>query len=322
MLVTVVGSYPKIPNRPRPARLRNAYARLDSGDISAAAVAEVERLVTVEMLAEQAQAGVELLTDGQVRWADEVTYIAARLDNVSLGGLVRFFDTNTYYREPQVRGPLRWQAPVTLADYEFARVRTDRPLKPVLTGPYTLARHSRDEHYGSFQALVTAYAEALNQEARALQAVGPPLIQFNEPSVCRHPEDAALALRAWRTLLDGIEVETAVYFYHGLPGAALASAVEAGFTTAGLDLTLEGAIDALADGPRPAKLAAGVIDARTTLMEPRDAVAARVEAAARLAGEDLYLNPNMGLEYLPREQAQAKLALLARTVADLRGGTQ
>ncbi len=68
MIVTVVGNYPKIPNRPRPARLRNAYARLDRGEITWDEMTKVQDQVTIEVLKEQAEAGVELVTDGQIRW--------------------------------------------------------------------------------------------------------------------------------------------------------------------------------------------------------------------------------------------------------------
>jgi len=322
VLVTVVGNYPKIPNRPRVARLRNAYSRLDRGEISREDFARVQDEVTREVLREQVEAGVDLVTDGQIRWEDEQTYIAGGLKGVALNGLTRFFDTNTYYREPIIEGPVSWQAPITVRDYEFAAENSERPVKPVLTGPCTLARLSHDNHYGNVEALALALAEALNAEARALQSAGATLIQINEPAVTWHPEDTAIAAKAWRRLLDGLSVETAVYFYFGPADGALATAVESGFTTVGIDATLPGALEALRRGPTPRKLAAGVIDSRTTRLEPVDVIAARVrEVASVVAPEDLYVNPNMGLEFLPREQAQAKLARLVVGVNKARGET-
>lgn len=315
MILTVVGSYPKVPNRPRPGRLRTALARLDRGEISPGELARVEDEVTIEVVREQEEAGVELLTDGQVRWLDEQTYVAGRLAGISLGGLARSFDTNTYFREPIVEREIAWRGPITLRDYEFAREHATRPVKPVLTGPYTLARLSRDESYGSLESLALAYAEALNQEAKALTQAGPPLIQFNEPAITKHPEDVALVQNVWRRLLDGIDAETAAYFYFGPPGGAVGAAVEAGFTTVGVDATIAGVLEALASGPRPAKLGAGVIDARTTRMESSEEIGGRIERALTLMdGDNLYVNPNQGLEFLPREQAQAKLVNLAEAV--------
>jgi len=320
MLVTVVGNYPKIPDRPLPARLRTALARLDRGDITVEELNKVADSVTVEVMAEQADAGIELITDGQVRWQDEQTYIASKLGGISINGLTRFFDTNTYYREPVIDGNVTWQEPILVRDYEFAKEKATRPVKPVLTGPYTLARLSRNEHYGRLDDLVMDYARALNQEAKALQAAGPTLLQVNEPAITVHPADQAIALEAWKALLAGLTVETAVYFYFEAPGAAVATAVSAGFTTVGVDGTIDGVLEAIPANGRPQKLALGAVDSRTTRLEPVDQVAALVKKALGLVSSDnLYVNPNQGLEYLPREQAKAKLVRLVEGVNRARG---
>jgi 5-methyltetrahydropteroyltriglutamate--homocysteine methyltransferase len=321
MLTTVVGNYPKIPNLPKPARLRNALARLDRGEISPEQLAKVEDEVTIEVIREQEAAGIELVTDGQIRWFDEQTYLAGRLDGVSLNGLIRFFDTNTYYRQPFVEGPIGWREPVLQHDYRLAKEHATRPVKPVITGPYTLARLSHDEAGLGFEKIVLELAEALNQEARSLAGDSPPLIQFNEPAITREQNNLALAERAWRRLLEGIDIETAVYFYFGRPGGAVATAQAAGFTTVGVDFTEPGTVDDLRAGPRPAKLAAGIMDSRTTRLEDVDVLAVRVREALAFAEPDnLYVNPNMGLEFLPREQARAKLVRLVEGVNQVRGG--
>src|SRR6476620_9257214 len=133
MLVTVVGNYPKIPDRPLPARLRTALARLDRGDITVDELNKVADSVTIEVMAEQVDAGIELITDGQIRWQDEQTYLAGKLGGISLNGLTRFFDTNTYYREPVIEGPIEWKSPILVRDYIFARDNAKRPVKTVLT---------------------------------------------------------------------------------------------------------------------------------------------------------------------------------------------
>src|SRR3989304_3339171 len=102
MRTTGVGGYPKIPNRPRPARLRAAIARLDRGEITPEELAQVEDEVTIEVIQEQVEAGLDLISDGQVRWEDDQTHIMRRLAGVEIGGLQRYLDTNTYYRQPEV----------------------------------------------------------------------------------------------------------------------------------------------------------------------------------------------------------------------------
>jgi 5-methyltetrahydropteroyltriglutamate--homocysteine methyltransferase len=319
LIVTVVGNYPKIPNRPRPARLRNAYARLDRGEITWDEVKKVQDQVTIEVLKEQADAGVELVTDGQIRWDDEQTYLAGAMGGIEITGLIRFFDTNTFYREPVIGGPISYKGPITVRDFEFAKANSERPVKPVLTGPLTLARLSKNEHYSDQVSVALAFAEALNQEAKALVSAGATIVQFNEPGACRYQDDASFASKVWRRLLDGVSAEAAVYFYFGVPGAALGPAVEAGFTTAGIDLVDPRGAAGMKAGPRPQKLAAGVIDSRNTRLETVDQIVARVTDAAGVVGSDnLYVNPNMGLEFLPREQAYDKLVRLAEGVRKAR----
>jgi 5-methyltetrahydropteroyltriglutamate--homocysteine methyltransferase len=317
VIVTAVGNYPKIPNRPRPARLRNAYARLDRGDITREEFAKVQDQVTLEVIKEQVDAGLELVTDGQIRWEDEVTYLAGALGGIEITGLIRFFDTNTFYREPLITGPVVYRGPITVRDYEFASANSARPVKPVLTGPITLARLCK--HSADNLSVALAFAEALNQEAKALVAAGATQVQFNEPAACRFQEDASSASKVWKRLLDGISAETAVYFYFGWPAAALAPAVESGFTTVGVDFTDARGAQHVGAGPKPRKLAAGVVDSRNTRLESVDQIVSRIREAAALAGPDnLYVNPNMGLEFLPREQAYDKLVRLVAGVNEAR----
>ena len=89
MLTTVVGNYPKTPDRPRPPKLRSAIARFDRGEIAADELRRVEDEVTVEVIQEQAQAGLDIITDGQIRWGDDQTYFARRMAGFSISRLIR-----------------------------------------------------------------------------------------------------------------------------------------------------------------------------------------------------------------------------------------
>src|SRR5438093_12459205 len=109
MKTTVVGSYPKIPNRPRPARLRQAINRRDRGEITSEELARVADEVTIEAIQEQVDAGVDVVTDGQIRWDDDQTYVTMSMGGVERGGLQRYLDTNTYYRQPEIVGPVSWK---------------------------------------------------------------------------------------------------------------------------------------------------------------------------------------------------------------------
>src|SRR5439155_7130558 len=118
--VTVIGSYPKPPREGEEFRLRKSLQALDRGEATAEDVAAAEDELTWEILAEQAVAGVDLVTDGQVRWDDPLTRIAEGLEGFSVSGLLRFFDNNTYFRQPVVKGPVRREEPILVEELRFA----------------------------------------------------------------------------------------------------------------------------------------------------------------------------------------------------------
>src|SRR5574341_1058709 len=170
------------------------------GEISNEDLSRVEAEVTVEVIGEQIEAGVDIVTDGQVRWDDDQTYIARRLEGIEIGSLERYLDTNTYYRQPEVTGPVAWQAPILVRDYQFAKANSSKPVKAIVTGPYTLAALSLDKHYNSREKLTMALAEARAQH-----------IQVNDPVILQNKDDAQSAARALTLMLDGVSAETAVY---------------------------------------------------------------------------------------------------------------
>ena len=182
---TVVGNYPRIGDRHELQKLRRALAQRDRGELSGEDLARVEDEVTREVLEEQANAGTSLVTDGQIRWGDAQTYIAGNLEGIKITGLLRYFDSNTYFRQPVVEGPVRWKRPILVRDFQFAKEHSSRPVKPVLTGPLTLARQLLNENlfgerhpYGrsllgtreSLSGLDASAFEALTDEARRLGA--------------------------------------------------------------------------------------------------------------------------------------------------------
>ncbi len=316
MRTTAVGHYPKIPNRPRPARLRQAIARLDRGEITAQELARVEDEVTIEVIGEQVEAGLDLITDGQIRWDDDQTYIARRLEGFEIGGLIRYFDTNTYYRQPSVVRPVRWREPVLVRDYEFAARHSQKPVKALITGPYTLAALSTDSHYGDLRGLVLDLADALHEEALALAAAGAPVIQINEPAILRHKEHAPLLLEALTRMLDGVQAETALYTWFGDTDGILPQLLELPVDVIGLDFVWgPGNWEALKRTVFTKGLGFGIVDARNTKMESSEEIAEQIQRVSEFVpSERLYVNPSCGLEYLPREAAFEKLKRLVEGV--------
>ncbi|MEX2238324.1 MAG: methylcobamide--CoM methyltransferase [Dehalococcoidia bacterium] len=310
MITTVTGSYPKVPNRPRPARLRNALNKADRGELSAEDVAKVRDEVTIEVINEQIEAGLDQITDGHIRWDDELTYFARALSGVTLNGLFRYFDTNTYYRQPVINGAVGWQAPVTVADYEFAAANSSRPVKVALPGPFSLAALSIDEHYaGRSGDLVMDLARAVNAEARALAAAGAPVIQLNEPVLTRRKEDVSLASRAIAAAFEGVNTRKQVNFYYGDVDGILGALGDLPVDVLGLDFVMGPAnYDAIKAVSVNKTISAGIFDARNTRLETDEQMAESLRRIRDIHADDrLEVSPNMGLEFLPRERAQEKL---------------
>lgn len=310
MLTTVVGSYPKIPNRPRPAKLRAAIARFERGEIGLDELRRVEDEVTIEVIQEQVEAGIDIVSDGQIRWEDDQTYFARRMDGFTIDGLIRYFDTNTYYRQPMVTGTVQWRQPITVEDYRFAAAHSPRPLKALVTGPYTLAALSANEHYGSFGELVLALARELRQEVLALEKAGAPIIQVNEPAILKRKEDFPLFRQALERMMEGVAAEVHLYTWFGDIEGLFPHIMELPFSAIGLDFVMGPAnYEIIRRAPFTKKLGLGIVDARNTKLETVEEIVERIRRVTDVVALDsLYVNPSCGLEYLPRETAEAKLA--------------
>jgi 5-methyltetrahydropteroyltriglutamate--homocysteine methyltransferase len=306
---TVVGNYPKIPNRPRPARLRQAINRRDRGEITNEELARIEDEVTIEVIQEQIEAGLDIVTDGQIRWDDDQTYIMRRLGNVEIGALQRYLDTNTYYREAEVTGALSWREPILVRDYRFAVENSARPVKAIITGPYTLAALSLDKHYGSREKLTMALAEELRNEVQALAEAGASIIQVNDPVIVFNKEDATIFCRALTRMLDGVQVEKAVYTWFGSVDGILPALLDLPVQTIGLDFVSgRDNWEALRSARFDKKLGAGIVDGRNTRIESIEQIGESLRRLSEFVpGDSIYVNPSCGLEYLPRETAFEKL---------------
>lgn len=309
MQTTAVGAYPKIPNRPRPARLRLAINRRDRGEITNDDLARVQDEVTIEVIGEQIEAGLDIITDGQVRWDDDQTYIPRHMKGVEIGGLQRYLDTNTYYRQPEIVGDIALAEAVTVRDYTFAAENSSKPVKAIVPGPVTLAALSLDKHYNDREKLTMAFAGALRAEVEALAAAGAAHIQVNDPVVAIQKDSGPLAAKALTAMLDGISAETGVYTWFSGAYGVLPALLDTPADVIGLDFVSgRDNWEALKEVNFTKKLGFGVVDGRNTRLETENEIADAVKRVSEFVPQErLYVNPSCGLEYLPRETAFEKL---------------
>jgi 5-methyltetrahydropteroyltriglutamate--homocysteine methyltransferase len=322
VIATAVSHYPKLGDQPGQQRLRLAIARVDRGEAAPEEIEQAAGEMTRAALQEQEVSGLDLLTDGQIRWQDPITYLAARMHGMEIGGLLRWFESNTYFRQPRAvgDGPVRWLGPILAGDLQFARRHASRPVKTVVTGPYTIGTLS-DAGARGHRALVLELARALNHELLSLAELRPEWIQVDEPAIVRnpgvrYPRDFGLFREAMETLTYGVEAPLSLYTYHG-DVADVPGLLDLPFQLFGLDF-VQGPDNwsLLEQWPARKGLGLGIVDARNVRMESEGQLADLVTRAAARVGDDaLHVGPSCGLEFLPRETARRKLELVARAAS-------
>lgn len=319
VVATAVSHYPKVGDGPGQQRLRQTIARVDRGELGPEATAEAEAAMTIAAIEEQEQAGLDLITDGQIRWQDPITRIAGGLEGFEITGLVRWFESNTYFRQPRVTGEISWKGPILTEDLLFAVEHANRPVKAVVTGPCTIAALS-DLGGRDLRQVTLELARALNQELRALSAAGAAWVQVDEPALVRnpsvdYPRDFDVFREAAQVLLDGVTGRRSLYLYHGdavdVPGL-----LDLPVDLIGLDFVHgEANLELLQRWPRGRGLGLGVVDARNVRMEDEATVERLIAQAAGGVGDgEIHVGPSCGLEFLPRDIARRKLELIGRVV--------
>ncbi len=313
---TVVGSYPKPPTEGRPFTVRKTLHGLEKGTATPDDLQRAQDDLVREVIAEQEAAGVDVVTDGHARWDDILTPFAKHMAGFEIGGLLRWFDNNVYYRRPVCVAQLEWRGPSSVDAFTFAASVTSKQVKAVIPGPVTFARLSVDEHYGDHDKFVRAIARVLAQETFELQAAGAPVIQIDEPALLNAPEDLNLAKEALEIVTAELnESETILATYFGDAKRLGSELFDLPVQGVGLDL-IAGPENRELIGTLPTgkKLQAGVVDARNTMLEDTDALQRTIEELAGRVGPDhLVVSPSSGLEFLPRERARAKLERLCET---------
>ncbi|MGH2756410.1 MAG: methylcobamide--CoM methyltransferase [Actinomycetota bacterium] len=311
---TVVGSYPKPPDEGQPFTVRKARHALERGDATVDDVTKAQGELVRTLIAEQEAAGIDLVTDGGARWDDILTPFAGHMAGFEIGGLLRWFDNNVYYRRPICTGDIEWRGPASVEAFKFAASVASKPVKAVIPGPVTFARLSVDEHYGRHDDFVLAIARVLAQEAFELEAAGATVIQIDEPALLDAPEDLELAKNAIYLIADQLESsETILATYFGDAKRLGPEIFDIRVDCFGFDLVSGPEnVQLIRELPAGKKLQAGIVDARNTKLEDESDLAREIETLAGIVDEGrLRVSPSASLEFLPREKARAKLQRLS-----------
>ncbi|HUZ36561.1 MAG TPA: uroporphyrinogen decarboxylase family protein [Streptosporangiaceae bacterium] len=332
---SLVGSYPQPDWLIDRARLKDRFPprvrALELWRVDPAYLAEAQQDATLLAIRAQEQAGLDILTDGEMCRESYSNRFATALDGVDIDNPGSALDRSGHPNPvPRVTGPIRRRHPVEVDDVAFLRANTRRTVKITVPGPFTMAQQAQNDYYTSTEEAAFGYAEAVNEEVGDLFAAGADIVQLDEPYLQARPEEARrYGVKVVNRALAGITGTTAVHVCFGyaaiiherpegysfLPELAAAECDQVSIETAqsGLDCSVLTALDGKT-------IILGVLNLDDHTVETAEQVAARVRRALPyVAAERVVLAPDCGMKYLPRDVAFGKLAAMTEAAAVLRG---
>jgi 5-methyltetrahydropteroyltriglutamate--homocysteine methyltransferase len=320
---TVVGSYPQPDwlvdrdnlRRRLPPRVR---AR-EMWRIPEPFLAQAQDDATLIAIRDMERAGVDIITDGEIRRESYSNRLATALDGIDIERPGSALDRTGHANPvPRIAGPIRRTRPIELEDVKFLRANTDRKIKITLPGPFTMTQQAQNDYYKSDEAAAMDYADAVNAEIKALFAAGADVVQLDEPYMQARPEKAReYAVKAINRALEGVGGTTAVHLCFGyahvvharpsgysfLPELEACAADQISIETAqsNLDLSILKVL--------PSKtFILGVISLGDPDIETPEIVAARIRRALEVVPpERIVVAPDCGMKYVPRATAFGKL---------------
>ncbi len=303
--VTSVGSFPKTD---QVTRARGEFRR---GKISAEQLEQTERDATKFWIAKQEELGIDVLVDGEQYRGDMVAYFAEKLPGFTEGGLVRSYG-NRYYHKPIVTGEVRWTAPLTVEWWRYAQSLTKKPVKGMLTGPYTIMDWSFNEHYADRKATCMALAGVIRKEVEALIAAGCKIIQVDEPALSVRPEELPVAIEAMHKVTDGLDAYFITHACYGAFELIYPGMLDLPVDNFDLEMSNSG-LDLLELFRRyrfTKDISFGVVDVHSHVLEDSSTVRQRIEQALTILPKDqIWVDPDCGLKTRTVDEAIAKLRL-------------
>ena len=334
LLTTVVGSYPQpewlidrkaLASAPPPRVRASGLWRIPAEHLE-----EAQDDATLIAIRDMQRAGVDIITDGEIRRESYSNRFATALEGVDIdrpGHIIGSSGRPTPV--PRVVGPIQRVRPVQARDVRFLREHTDRRIKVTVPGPFTMAQQAQNEYYPDRESLAMDYATCVNEEVKELFAAGADVVQLDEPWVRTDPEAAGrYGVTAINKALDGINGTTAVHLCFGYAAMVQGKSSRYAFLTE-LENSVVHQISIEAAQPKldlavlqklPTKtIVLGVLDLSDMRIEAPESIAARLREALRyVPPERLMVAPDCGMKYLPRAIAYRKLKAMTLGAAIVR----
>jgi len=323
---TLVGSYPQpdwLIDRERLAKQPPARIRAkDLWRVPEPLLAQAQDDATVVAIQEQEDAGLDILTDGEIRRESYSNRFATALEGVDIDNPGTALDRSGHPNPvPRVVGKVRRRHPVEVADVKFLRANTDRMIKITVPGPFTMSQQAQNDFYKDEEEMALDYAAAVNAEIKDLFAAGADIVQIDEPYLQARPEKARkYGLKALNAALTGVTGQTAVHICFGyaaiihvrpegysfLPELANSPVKQVSVETA------QSKLDCAVLASLPGKtIILGTLDLSDMTIETPATVAMRIRRALpHVDARNVIVGPDCGLKYLPREVAYGKMCAM------------
>jgi len=314
LLTTTVGSFPK------PTYLSKARNDYGKGRLSEQELSKLERKATEECIRLQEGVGLDILVHGEMERGDMVTYFAERMEGFGISGLVRSYG-NRYYRKPVVKGEVKRDRPITVETFKFAQGLTAKPVKGMLTGPYTMCDWSFNEFYPDRRSLVLALAGEIRKEVLDLEKAGAKYVQIDEPAISTRPDEIDLAIEAMKIVTQGVKAKTISHICYGDFTAMYPRILDLAVDQ--LDLEFANGdfanLDIFKSPPFTKEVAVGVVDVHSHVIESKEQVKAGIRKALEVFPlENVYIDPDCGLKTRTWEEAEAKLKVMVQAVKEIK----
>ncbi len=317
LLTTIVGAYPKPTWHNRARELfedsTNDFGRSEWEQ----AKDDAARLVT----AEHERAGLDVVTDGEMRRNEMVEYFAERIEGYEFNGLVKVWGHN-YFDKPSVRREVEYSASWLVDEYEFTSEVASRPVKVPITGPYTLATWCFNEVYEDDAELAAELAELVNAEIRTLVDAGARYIQIDEAALATTPEDYAIVGECLETVVEDLpeDVYIGLHVCYGDYSRIYPEILE--FPVDEFDLELNngdyGQLEVFKEPAFTKDLGFGVVDVHTAEIEPVEEIKANIRRGLEVVPpEQLTVSPDCGLKLLPRDIAFGKMENMVQAAREI-----
>ena len=307
---TSVGSFPK------PDYILKARSQFARKEISREDLHKLEEQATREWIEFQDSIGTDLVVDGEQYRGDMVAYFAEELPGLEMGGLVRSYG-NRYYRKPIAMGPIGREKPMTVDWWKYAQSLTDKPVKGMLTGPYTIMDWSFNEHYATRRDFTLDLAKVIRDEALDLEKAGAKYIQIDEPAASTRMDELDLVIEAMQIVTEPLSAHTITHICYGDFHRAYPKMLDIPVDQIDLEFANSeySLLDEFSDAPFTKAIGLGVTDVHSHEQETIDEIADGIRRSLKhIPPERMFVDPDCGLKTRTVDEAKEQLTNIKKAV--------